>query len=191
MEKRITAKGEIVAECTLDSEKYQRHSWDWPIGCTWRHCRRLPEVEVKFLSARTALPTLLIAVLPVSAMAQLSDHHGNELQSFGLGQSSPLAANVSHDRNWLVYQFEREGISYYQVNDLAGQVHMIVARVDDVFWALPAGIAPFRISLPAKRLVIPVEAPSAVVYRSPEFMIVRYVVDGAAVWSVQRQGDPR
>ncbi|WP_315385577.1 hypothetical protein [uncultured Stenotrophomonas sp.] len=145
---------------------------------------------MKLRFARTALPALLLAVLPVSAMAQLSDHHGNELQSFGLGQSSPLAANVSQDRNWLVYQFEREGISYYQVNDLAGQVHMIIARVDDVFWALPAGITPFRASLPTKRLVIPAEAPSAIVYRSPEFMIVRYVVDGEAVWSVQRLGDP-
>lgn len=119
-------------------------------------------------------------------MAQLSDHHGNELQSFGLGQSFPVSASLSHDPGWLVYGFERDGIAYYQVNDLAGQVHVIVAHVDGIFWALPAGVTPVRVSLPSRQILIPVDAHSTTVYLHREFSIMRHAVEGEVVWSVQR-----
>lgn len=145
---------------------------------------------MRFLSSRSLMPALLLAAMPMSAMAQLSDHHGSEMQSFGLGQSFPVAANVSHDPDWLVYGFERDGVSYYQVNDVAGHVHLIVAHVDAIFWALPAGVAPLRVSLPSREILIPEDAKSTTIYIHPEFFIVRHTVGGEAVWSVQPSNGP-
>lgn len=71
-----------------------------------------------------------------------SDGNGIALAKSGMGESLPLAVNLSQDPNWLVYGFERDGISYYQVNDLAGQVRVIVGKIDDQFFTLPAGKSP-------------------------------------------------
>lgn len=101
-----------------------------------------------------------------------------------------MAASVSHAPDWLVYGFERDGVSYYQVNDVAGQVHIIVAHADGIFWALPAGVAPFRVSLPSRQIVIPEDAQPTTVYVHPEFSIVRHIVGGEAVWSVQHSNGP-
>jgi hypothetical protein len=143
------------------------------------------EVKVRFLPICSATSVLLLAMAPMSAAAQLSDHHGNELASHGLGQSHPMASNASQDPNWQVYGFERDGISYFQVNDLAGRVHVIIGRAGDTFWALPAGDVPFRASVPTRRESVPEGADSAVVFRHEDFSIVRYGVGKEAVWSVE------
>jgi hypothetical protein len=128
---------------------------------------------------------LLITPLPMTATAQLSDHNGSELQSYGLGMSYPQAINVSQDLNWRVYVFERDGVSYYQVNDLAGRVQVIVGRVDDAFWTLPAGVEASRLSLPSRRIPLPGSTVKSLVYRHPEFSLLRYVVENEAVWSIE------
>ncbi|MBT2766377.1 hypothetical protein J7J08_01840 [Stenotrophomonas sp. ISL-67] len=143
------------------------------------------EVEVRFLSVCSVAPVLLLAMAPMSAKAQLSDHHGVELASHGLGQSYPMASDVSQDPNWQVYGFERDGISYYQVNDLSGRVHLIVGRAGGSYWALPAGDMRVRASVPSRREPAPEGADSAVVYRHQDFLILRYGVGDEAMWSVE------
>jgi hypothetical protein len=96
-----------------------------------------------------------------------------------------MASDVSQDPNWQVYGFERDGISYYQVNDLSGRVHLIVGRAGDSYWALPAGDMPVRASVPSRREPVPEGADSAVVYRHQDFSILRYGVGNEAMWSVE------
>ncbi|WP_354282271.1 hypothetical protein [Stenotrophomonas sp. 2619] len=114
-----------------------------------------------------------------------SDGNGIALAKSGMGESLPLAVNLSQDPNWLVYGFERDGISYYQVNDLAGQVRVIVGKIDDQFFTLPAGKSPARTSLPSQRLVVPSNAVRREVYRRAEFALVVYGEGNDAIWSVE------
>jgi len=94
---------------------------------------------------------------------------------------------MSLDARWKVYGFTRDGISYYQINDLAGRVQIIVGRADDAFWALPSGETAFRVSLPSQRLPLPERVVPSVIYRGPDFSIVHYA-GGDALWSVEVSG---
>lgn len=114
-----------------------------------------------------------------------SDGNGIALAKSGMGESLPLAVNLSQDPNWRVYGFERDGISYYQVNDLAGQVRVIVGKIDDQFFTLPAGKSPARTSLPSQHLVVPGNAVRREVYRRAEFALVVYGEGNDAIWSVE------
>ncbi|WP_258317486.1 hypothetical protein [Stenotrophomonas rhizophila] len=133
---------------------------------------------------RSVVGAVVLAAIPMLAVAQ-SDFHGSPLAQRGLGQSNPETLNLSEDPNWLVYGFERNGISYYQVNDLAGQVRVIVGKVDDQFFTLPAGKSPARTSLPSQRLVVPGNVVRREVYRRAEFALVAYGQGNDAIWSAE------
>ncbi|RLK53208.1 hypothetical protein BCL79_2502 [Stenotrophomonas rhizophila] len=127
---------------------------------------------------------VILASVPMVGMAQ-SDGHGTPLARSGLGQAQPMAVNLSQDPNWLVYGFQRDGISYFQVNDLAGRVQLIIGNTDDVFWTLPAGDGRARVSLPTQYVQHPTSAPRIELYRGPNFSLVRYGQGGDAVWAVE------
>lgn len=57
----------------------------------------------------------------------------------GLGEEYPDAADLSADPAWGVYQFERDGVTYLQVNDAAGNVRAAVGRIGETVWVLPVG----------------------------------------------------
>lgn len=145
-------------------------------------------VSVKFSRLRHAISMAALLSMPVLASAACCPNDGNGVQmaKSGLGQSQPAAMNLSLDPAWALYGFEREGVSYYQVNDLAGEVRLIVARIDDTFWTLPAGKHPARTSLPTRPLALPTGAARRVVFRQPDFALVVYGQGGDAVWSVER-----
>ncbi|OFS94137.1 hypothetical protein HMPREF3113_08650 [Stenotrophomonas sp. HMSC10F06] len=127
---------------------------------------------------------VILASVPMVGMAQ-SDSHGTPLARSGLGQAQPMAANLSQDPNWLVYGFQRDGISYFQVNDLAGRVQVIIGNTDDVFWTLPAGDRLARVSLPTQQVRHSPNAARVEVYRGAKFSLVRYGRGGDAVWAVE------
>ena len=58
----------------------------------------------------------------------------------GLGQSWPNAPDVSSSAHYHVYRFERDGITYVQINDLQGRVRAAVANAKQVAFALPIGV---------------------------------------------------
>jgi len=145
---------------------------------------------VRISGIRGLVGIVILASMPMVGLAQ-SDNHGSPLAKRGLGQAQPLAANVSQDANWLVYGFEREGITYFQVNDLAGRVHVIIGNADDVFWVLPAGDVAAKVSLPAQRIQLPRNARRSEVYRGARFSLVRYSNGSDAVWSVEPVGGGR
>lgn len=128
---------------------------------------------------------VLLAGIPMVASAQKDDSHGHELQAHGLGQSKPSAPDLSHDPDWRVYRFERDGVSYFQVNDQAGGVHLIVGYIDGTFWTLPAGERPARVSLPMQPVALPGNALSTVVYDEPAFSIAAHGEGLNLAWSVE------
>jgi hypothetical protein len=75
--------------------------------------------------------TLLSAT---AAFAQSAD------TSTGLGQSWPNAADVSTSPHYHVYVFHKDGIRYFQVNDLNGNVRAAVAVANGVVLTLPIGL---------------------------------------------------
>lgn len=142
------------------------------------------EVNVRRSYVLDAVGILVLAAMPVLASAQ-SDDHGIRLAKRGLGQAHPVAINLSQDPNWLLYGFQRDGISYFQINDLAGRVHVIIGNADDVYWVLPAGESPARVSLPTQRIHVPASTTRSDVYHGAAFSLVLYGNGADAVWSVE------
>jgi hypothetical protein len=64
----------------------------------------------------------------------------------GLGQSWPNAADVSTSPHYHVYVFHKDGIRYFQVNDLNGNVRAAVAVANGVVLTLPMGLDASRVT---------------------------------------------
>lgn len=82
-------------------------------------------------------------------------------------------------------------MEYFQVNDLAGRVLLIVGKVGDTFWMLPAGEESEGMVLPPKAISINQGTTPSRVYQNAEFSLVRYWADDSAVWAVEVSGLPR
>jgi hypothetical protein len=59
--------------------------------------------------------------------------------STGLGQAWPNAPDVSTSPHWHAYVFEKDGIRYIQINDLAGHVRGAFATAKGQYLVLPIG----------------------------------------------------
>lgn len=83
------------------------------------------------------------SAMPATAMALCcpGDGHVIEAARTGLGESQPPTRNISVDPEWQVYLFERDGIRYYQVNDLMGRIQFIAGQSNERLWLLPSGTA--------------------------------------------------
>lgn len=147
-----------------------------------------PTVPVK--SAKLAMSLSLLMSAPMLAAAQCCPGSGTgaELAAQGLGESHPSARNLSLDPSWRVYGFQRDGMTYYQINDIEGNVLAIVGNLDDQFWALPAGHRSHEVSLPASRLEIAPGAQGLPVYRHPDFTLLVYRHGDRSIWSVESTG---
>ncbi|PPU71376.1 hypothetical protein XmelCFBP4644_16780 [Xanthomonas melonis] len=73
--------------------------------------------------------------------------------TMGLGGRSPAAANLTLDPAWSIYEFQRDGVTYLQINDVAGEVRAVVARVDNALWVLPMGKDADRVIVPAANTI--------------------------------------
>jgi hypothetical protein len=131
-----------------------------------------------------ALAASLLVLMVEPALAQPSDGHGTPKGTTGLGKSSPSTSDVSLDPAWRVYAFERDGVSYLQVNDLSGAVHAVVGLVGGVVWTLPLGSDVDRVSTPQQPLPVAPDATWSVVYRSAEVELKVYAEAGTPVWVV-------
>jgi hypothetical protein len=96
----------------------------------------------------------------------------------GLGQSWPNARDVSASPHYHVYLFQRAGIRYVQVNDIAGTVRGAVAVIDGEALDLPVGVDASRWANVAD---VPAPATSETVYRDDTVtVLVAPLPDGAA-----------
>ena len=101
----------------------------------------------------TALRGVVLAatmLAPVMAWAGCcpSDDKGAPKAARGLGESSPIAPDLAADAAWQVYEFERDGIRYTQINDSAGNVRAAIGRIGETAWVLPIGRDADRVLLP-------------------------------------------
>jgi hypothetical protein len=138
---------------------------------------------VRYMNLGASVLAAMFILVPARGDAQQEDHGVHHPR--GLGQAHPPAVNVSLHPEWRVYAFQRDGIYYYQINDLSGQVHMAVGNVDGVFWALPVGKLSTPTSLPSWRLKVPADWPSTEVYKDTQFSLVRRGSGNDALWSVE------
>ena len=127
---------------------------------------------------------MLLAIAPAYAGGP-SDFHGKPLATTGLGQSAPLAVNLSQDPAWLLYGFQRDGVMYLQVNDLTGNVQLIIGNAGGTYFVLPAGNNPAKVSLPEQRIGVPAGAVRSQIYQANDFSLVRYRSGDEVVWSVE------
>lgn len=137
-------------------------------------------------SSRRRLAPICIAVLAVVPAVAFgccpNDGNGQPKASVGLGESAPLAVNASLDAAWRIYEFERDGVSYVQVNDRNGVVRAAAAKVGSTAWVVPMGVDADRVTIGA--------AAGTVVYRSADF-IVRVAADSTGpIWLVEAVARP-
>ncbi|CCP10780.1 hypothetical protein SMSKK35_1379 [Stenotrophomonas maltophilia SKK35] len=139
---------------------------------------------MRFSCFGTATGFLMLAAAPAIAGGP-SDFHGKPLATAGLGQASPAAVNLSQDPSWQLYGFQRDGITYLQVNDLLGNVQLIIGNAGGAYWVLPAGDNLAKVSLPQQKIQIPAGASRSQIYSGSDFSLVRYRSGGEVIWSVE------
>lgn len=92
---------------------------------------------------------------------------------------------------WQVYGFQRDGVAYFQVNDLVGRVQLIVGTVDGAYWVLPAGEASSQVVLPPEHTPVLHTAVRSEVYRHPAFTLASYRTGENIVWSIETTSTAR
>lgn len=143
----------------------------------------------KSCSNITAIALLIVfGVLSRAASAECGCPGGGvgaPVVKSGLGQQFPSAPNLAANPRWSVYEFERDGIRYTQINDRNGGVRAAVGRIGTTFWVMPIGTD-------ADRVVIQGEATpvgtSSTLYRSDEVEVLLYQNGTRQDWVVRRPG---
>jgi hypothetical protein len=112
------------------------------------------------------------------------DGHGyaGGQNSVGLGESFPDAPDLADSPAWAVYEFERDGVRYVQINDQTGAIRASVGRIDDTFWVLPIGSDVDRVSVPGDPLPA---GQQTVLVQSADLKVVWIQNGGIAYWRVQ------
>jgi hypothetical protein len=120
---------------------------------------------------------------PVAAKCGCPDDgHGMPKLAIGLGEAFPNAPDLAPHPAWAVYEFERDGIRYVQMNDQAGIVRAAVGRIDNTFWVMPLGTDVERVSLPDDAWPI---GQGTVLVSNGDLEVVVYVNAGVASWRVR------
>ncbi|MBX3713001.1 MAG: hypothetical protein KF800_13660 [Lysobacter sp.] len=127
------------------------------------------------LAVAMLAPTMAWACCP-------SDDKGAPKAARGLGESAPAAADLSADAAWQVYEFERDGVRYTQVNDSTGTVRAAVGRIGETTWVLPIGVDADRVRLPGDALPA---GNARVLLRSKEVEVVLIENATAQYWLVR------
>ncbi len=100
----------------------------------------------------------------------------------GLGESAPAAPDLAADAAWQIYEFERDGVRYTQVNDSTGEVRAAVGRIGETAWVLPIGRDADRVLLPGDALPA---GNARVVLRSKEVEVVLIENGTTHYWQVR------
>ncbi len=112
-----------------------------------------------------------------------------QLQRNGLGDPGLQATPLNAHPDWDVHGFGRDGMEYFQVNDRAGKIQLIIGHADGVFWLLPAGDPHARVILPGDPSVQHTLVLESVVYSNERFSLNTYRSGGETVWAVESISD--
>jgi len=135
----------------------------------------------------TVLAVGLLATPAVSWACCPSDGNTGPKASTGLGDAVPPAADLAADPAWRVYEFERNGVRYVQINDADSRPRAAAGRIDGLFWTLPVGSDADRVVLPGQ----PVPAGAQrVLFRSGEVEVVLIDTGTAKHWLIRPPSTP-
>lgn len=129
------------------------------------------------------LASFLLALPAVSWACCPSDGQTSPKAATGLGDANPPSTDLAIDPLWEVYEFERDGIRYLQINDAGGGVRAAVGRIADTFWTMPIGSDADRVTVQSAT------KPAGVVevlYRASDTEVLRYTEGGVTRWLVRR-----
>lgn len=101
----------------------------------------------------------------------------------GLGEAFPPTADLAADPAWSVYEFERAGIRYLQVNDGTGKVRAAVGRIGEILWVLPVGTDADRVTVPGEPAPT-TTGTGTVIYRGPDLEVRRTQGAAGDTWSI-------
>ena len=137
-----------------------------------------------WLSAAVLLCAMTASPFVIAGCGCPADGHGApQLGGSGLGESFPIIADVAPDPSWQVYEFERDGVRYVQVNDSIGRVRAAVGRIEDTLWVLPIGSDADRVAITGAALP---SGYSKLIYRSNDLEIVLVRSDNQDRWIVRQ-----
>ena len=139
------------------------------------------KTRAKFYSAATVLFGLALSPFASAQTCCPSGGVGAPKAASGLGDALPPATDLAADPAWQVYQFERGGIRYIQINDQNLVPRAAVGQVGNVFWTLPIGKDVDRVSLPGD--VVP-NGQRKTIYRSADVEVVLYQDGGVQRWEI-------
>ncbi|MGV7186969.1 hypothetical protein [Xanthomonas phaseoli] len=131
----------------------------------------------------TKLAAATLTLLTGSAAACCPDiGHILGSASTGLGSSYPQARDLSQLSTARVYVFQREGISYLQINDLTGQARTAIGWVENTRWVLPIGADADR------TVILPVGSPTPadtlLVYEADDVTVRLQNTSGGNTWLI-------
>ncbi len=135
-----------------------------------------------FLSIAVLLGAAAASPLASAQCGCPSDKNGTPKAPFGLGLPFPAAPDMAPNPAWQVYEFERDGIRYLQVNDRYGIVRVAVGHIDGTFWVLPIGTDADRVAVAGD--AVPAGTPTTL-YRSGELQVVLYKNGNEDRWLVR------
>lgn len=135
-----------------------------------------------FLSIAVLMGASMASPLASAQCGCPSDKNGAPKAPFGLGLPFPVAPDMAPNPAWQIYEFERDGIKYLQVNDRYGIVRVAVGHIDDTFWVLPIGIDADRVAVNGD--AIPAGIPTTL-YTSTDLQVVLYTNGDEESWSVR------
>ncbi len=142
-----------------------------------------------YLSAAVLLFALIASPLVNAQCGCPADGHGTPiLGGSGLGESFPVRPDMAADPAWQVYEFERDGIRYIQVNDKIGRVRAAVGRIGNTFWVLPIGSDADRVTTSTE---ITAGGQSRSIYRSNDVEVVLYRNGNQDGWMFRQSDSSR
>lgn len=140
---------------------------------------RLPRAAFVLISG-----VLLTTPFVAAACCPDGDRGSPKLSMSGLGTTSPTATDLSISSAWSVFEFERDGIRYLQINDKAGNVRAAVGHIPGTFWVLPIGSDADRVVVPGTAVPDSFGAPTSLVYQNSEVEIWLYQSDKGDAWVI-------
>jgi hypothetical protein len=131
-----------------------------------------------------ASAVVLVATMFASsfACAQVSDGRDKPAAVTGLGETLPRTSNLSKDLEWQIYEFQRDGVRYLQINDNVSNTRAAIGQIGATAWVLPIG-------RDADRVVVQSNTSTAVagrvVYRDNKIQVIHSRESNQDRWIIQ------
>ncbi len=149
----------------------------------------------------TAIPAVLAAAIGAVLLSGATLAHATELccpndgngkplrATSGLGEQFPVAQNLSADTSWNVYEFERDGLRYLQINDSFGGLRALVGRAGNTFFVVPGGSDLNRVSIGSVPAGAAPGSTGILVYRGADVEVQHYLSLEGDAWLIKGLGE--